>query len=248
MCERTTWGQPPRLSGERLALLYGARYYSPQSLSIHPEGVEFLKACGTIALFLGLIVLRFTRLLDPVFGWIFLRPIEYVATVFEPPNNKLDRHRKRLGRGTARLTPKQLRKGPTAQDKRVTVFDWFAGFLAAYALVDWLAIPEAYTLGPSRRLPVLFLLFVTGTILIFVGSATWDEKIGWKKWTFWTSLSATLTISALLTRWAGSFNLNRLLLVLLLSALTFLWTFGMLRRIDRNRLVGNDVLRSPTDK
>lgn len=216
-------------------------------LYLHPEGVAVVKGFGIAALLLGCVALRFSSL--P--GELFVALIDRVVRGFPPPtntqtampskqtlrqHNRRDREHIRLA---ARMSNRRVRREQSR--KRMLVFDFFAAILAAYLVLDWLFMPEAYKLSPDQRWPLALSAFLTGAIVIFMGTEVWDGKIGWKKWTFWLSLAATsigmLGITQLLPPrgpWGIIFNL-------IIGGLFFLWLFGRLRRIDQNQLEQNQL-------
>jgi hypothetical protein len=211
-------------------------------LSIHPEGVEVVKDFGIAALVLAFAVLRFSSL--P--GNFLVALIERVTGNFPPASNlqvaepnkqvlrKQDRRAREHARQAFRETNKRMRHQQSR--RRMLAFDCFAGILAAYLLIDWQLLHEPYKLSQEQRWPVALTLFLAGTLVIFIGTQVWEERVGWKKWTFWLSLVATSIGLLWLTKlmpprgpWGVVFNL-------LLGGLFFLWTFGRLRRIDQNQL------------
>lgn len=200
-------------------------------MKFHPEGLEFLKWVGTASLILAAIALRFSSW--P--GQIFVAILDRVAGNFPPASlDPAAEHRKRQrSRG---LSAAQLRKGPRLLDRQEILFDWFLAAVAAYGLLDWLLLPSPYRLADENRWPVLLALFVVGTIIIFIGTETWDERTGWKKWTFWVSVLATVVVVLGVAHWLQPMSIGGVLLALMASAAAFFWLFGTLRRIDRYEL------------
>lgn len=142
-------------------------------MKFHPEGLEFLKWVGTGLLILAAIALRFSSW--P--GDLFVALLDRIAKSFPPAalDSMHPRQKRKHGR---RLSPEQLRKGPTPLNKSKKRFDWFLGAIAAYGMLDWLVLPGPYRLSDENRWPVLLSLFTSGTIVIFIGSRTWDERPG----------------------------------------------------------------------
>jgi hypothetical protein len=139
--------------------------------------------------------------------------------------------------------------------KRVAAFDWFAGIIVAYLLMDWLVIPEAFRISREQRWPIALTVFLAGTLVIFVGTTVWDERIGWKKWTFWISVFTTAICMLGLTRAMPPNGPGFMLLDLLVGGLFFLWVFGRLRRIDRYQLekarmgaLGGELTRNDAER
>jgi hypothetical protein len=216
-------------------------------LYLHPEGVAVVKGFGIAALALGCVALRFSSL--P--GELFFSLMDRVVRGFPPPSNiqtaipskQVLRHHHRREREhirhAVRMTNRRARREQTR--KRMLVFDCFAGILAAYLVIDWLFMPEAYKLSQDQRWPLALSVFLTGTIVIFMGTEVWEGKVGWKKWTFWLSLAVTSIAVLGITRllpprgpWGIIFNL-------IIGGLFFLWTFGRLRRIDQIKLEQSDL-------
>lgn len=217
-------------------------------LYLHPEGVAVVKGFGIAALILGCVALRFSSL--P--GELLVALIDRVVRGFPPPTNiqtampskqSLRHHNRRDRehiRHSARMSNRRSRQEQSR--KRMLVFDFFAGILAAYLVFDWFFMPERYKLPSDQRWPLALSIFLTGTIVIFMGTEVWDGKMGWKKWTFWSSLAATsiavLGITQLLPPrgpWGIVFNL-------IIGGLFFLWLFGRLRRVDQNQLEQNQLV------
>lgn len=216
-------------------------------LYLHPEGVAVVKGFGIVALALGCAALRFSSLPGELLGAL----IDRAVRGFPPPSNiqpampskQILRHYNRRDREhirhATRMTNRRARREQSR--KRMLVFDCFAGILAAYLVIDWLFMPESYKLSQDQRWPLALSVFLTGMILIFMGTEIWEGKIGYKKWTFWLSLVAT-SISVLgITRllpprgpWGIVFNL-------IIGGLVFLWSFGRLRRIDQIQLEQNKL-------
>jgi hypothetical protein len=203
-------------------------------LKFHPEVLPFFKDVGWLVLILVVFLLRFSHLFDPIFGFVFDRLIGNAQRNFSPPDPEPKSSLKT--KSGSRLTTKQLRRGPTAADRHMKIFDCFAITLGLYGVADWLIIPAPYRLDDGQRWTALVAIFVVGTLAIFVGTKSWDGKVGYKKWSYWTSVAATALVTATLMRWMGSFRPGWILLTLFLSAVTFFYSFGMLRRIDRNKL------------
>lgn len=198
-------------------------------LTVHPEGVAFLKVLGGIALFLIVVTLRFSPLAGDIFGWF----VERVVADFPPASIP-----------GVKATHISRRKRQEDAQLRKMAFDCFAGLIAVYLIVDWLFMPETYKLSSDMRWPLALTIFLVGTLVIFVGSTIWDERIGWKKWTFWVSLLGTSAVSLWVTKLFSPTRPSGLVFCLAVSGLFFLWTFGRLRRIDRNHIEQEQQLNS----
>ncbi len=210
-------------------------------LALHPEGVEVLKGFGIAALALLFLALRFSSwpgdLFAPFWVWVmrdFPPPSpNYVAKPDKRTLRKQDRRVREQIRQTFHATNRRMRREQSR--KRLIAFDCFAVIIAAYLLADWLFIPEPYRLH-EQRWPIAISVFLAGALVIFVGTQVWEERVGWKKWSFWLSLLATSVGVLWLTKllpprgpWGAIFNL-------VAGGFFFLWMFGQFRRIDRNRL------------
>ena len=128
----------------------------------------------------------------------------------------------------------QRRRLQREHDRKTRIaFDWFAGILIAYVLLDWRVIPEPYRLADERRLPIAFAIFIAGSIIIFMGSQSWDGRVGWKKWTFWVAVLSCFLSALCATQVIPVSRPRTAFGLLVLAAIFFLWLFGALRRIDR---------------
>lgn len=201
-------------------------------------GIELIENLGIGILVIAILFLRFSSLPRQWLAKLAERSVENCPP--DPDFNPEDEQRilkrvKRRMRGHTRMLLRfQRRRMKRERVRKMRIaFDWVAGILVAYVLLDWLVIPEPYRLADERRLPIALAVFATGTLIIFMGSQSWDGRIGWKKWTFWISvLSCFLAVLCATTvipisRPRSAFGL------MVLAAIFFLWLFGTLRRIDR---------------
>ena len=219
-------------------------------LTVHPEGVEVVKDFGLAALALACVALRFSSLPGDLFVALIERGTKDFAPPSTPPSGipgkpmlrKENRRVREQVRRRFRETNRRMRREQSR--RRLVAFDCFAGIVVAYLVIDWLLIPEPYKMPQEQRWPIALTVFLAGTLVIFVGTQVWDERIGWKKWTFWISL---------LTASLGLLGLTRLLppdgpwpmiFDLIVGGVFFLWVFGRLRRIDEQQRLAADLARS----
>lgn len=129
---------------------------------------------------------------------------------------------------------KKRPKPPSAAQKKA--FWILIGFLGTLTALDLFVLPAAYQLPDDWIMPSIATAFEAGALIIFIGPVVWFGRTNWSKWTYW--LSVITTVSLLL--WSShALHFRRpksLLLVLFLSFLQFLWLFGVLGRIDRNKI------------
>jgi|SRR5450755_1813616 hypothetical protein len=209
-------------------------------LRLHRDGLEFLRVIGLMALALGFFALRLS-------SWpaqLLARITERVFQDFPPPSpdhettpdprvlRKQNRQLREQTRRTFRETNRRIRLRETR--KRMFAFDWFAGALAAYLILDWFLIPEPYRLSDERRWPIAISVFLSGTLIVFMGLQVWDGRVGWKKWTFWLSLTGTSVVALCLAKVCQPLRPSGVLLVMLTGGIFFVWFFGKLRHIDQN--------------
>lgn len=205
--------------------------FTMMKLHVHPEGIAVLKGFGLLLLFLAAFVLRFSSgPWDRLFAWISSKTDQAMDS---PADHAAGHRRKRV-----KFDQEHWRKTKIA-------FYWFSGILVAWLLVDSFLLPETYTVGGEWHWPLAISTFFAGLVVIVIGRQVWDGRDGWSKWTFWYALVATDLALLVFTHWmfARLGNLHRarglftsVLGGLVLSGFLFLWLFGMLRRIDRNKM------------
>jgi cytochrome c oxidase subunit IV len=194
-------------------------------LYIHPEGIAVLKGFGIAVLVLAGIVLRYSS--EPwefLFGFLSSKADQ----AMDSPADHLPGRRK-----------KRAKFDREHWSKIKIAFYCLSGVLLVWLLADWLLIPEAYSVGGEWRWPLVVSVFFAGAVVILIGSKVWDERIGWAKWTFWYALLATVLVLLVFVRWMNPTEprgfWSSLLGGCILAGLLFLWLFGMLRRLDRNK-------------
>lgn len=210
--------------------------------TVHPEGVEILKDFGLAALTLACVALRFSSL--P--GDLFVALIERVTRDFEPPSTQssgipdkraLQKENRQVREQVRRAFREKNQRMRRAQShRRLVAFDCFAGIIVAYLLTDWLLIPEPYKMPQEQRWPIALTVFLAGALVIFVGTQVWDERVGWKKWTFWMSVFAASIGMLGITRFLPPHDPWGMIFDVILGGVFFLWVFGRLRRIDQNQV------------
>jgi hypothetical protein len=222
-------------------------------LHVHKEGLEFLRDMGIAAFVLVVVALRFS-------SWpveFLFRIVERVARNFPPstpdsgPNldqktlRKQNRRRREQMRRTLREAKRRIQR--KRSHRRVLAFDWFVGALGLYLLLDWRVMPEGYRLPNDRRWPLALAIFLSGSLIIFIGSQVWDGRVGWKKWTFWLSLLGTGMLVLCLTMFWKPVGLDAGFLVLLAGAIFFFWLFGKLRHVDRSEKELREINETVSD-
>ncbi len=196
-------------------------------LHVHPEGIALLKGIGIVLFFLAILVLRFSGWFDKLLGFLSVKSAE----AMESPEDRLPRRLRELGRSVT----KQERR----RDKlffRYSFYSLCTG-IVIWVVLDWFVLPDRYSAGPEWRWPIVASVFLAGIILIFVTRLEFDQRVAWKKWTFWLALVASTLSLLVFLHWLNPTKPRAIFgwvtLGCVLGALLFLYLFGMLRRIDR---------------
>jgi hypothetical protein len=192
---------------------------------LHKDGVEFLKDMGILALILAAVVFRFSGWGSRFIGVVMAKMVDNFPGPSKSPEftGAPGRHRR-----------SQRQRDKIADRKRILVFDWFLGVLVVWVLLDCFVLPDPYRVGDEHRWPMVLLVFLGGSLIIFFGSQAWDGRMGWRKWTFWISLVAALMLVSVASRWLRPTNPDRAFLLLLVGGLSFIGLFGRLRVVDKN--------------
>lgn len=133
-------------------------------------------------------------------------------------------------------TRRERKKWPKPDfDKQKTAFGLLVGGLALLGLLDWFVLPPWCQLPKDWLAPALATAFEAGVLIILFGSAVWFGRVNWSKWTFWVSLVTTLWLFLWISHLLGARDPGSLLILFVFSGLQFLWLFGVLGRIDRNK-------------
>ena len=183
---------------------------------LHPEGLGVLKAFGMAALVIALFVLRFS-------SW----PSRLLVTAIErAPEFGPDKPPK-SGKSAARRRQKEQWKSGWR------LFKWTAVAVVCAAIIDLFLVPENLRIGLSKLWPMVSGALTATFLILMVGPAVIDGTANWRKWTFWTSVLTTATAAGLVAFWFESTGPRSVYAIVLAGLLTFIWTFGTLRRIDR---------------
>jgi len=184
----------------------------PMHLQLHKDGVLFLRDFFAAALVLGFIVLLYSGAFAIPFTWL----LERAAAACPPPDKTLHRAEERQ-----------------QQNRSLHVFKIFLVVVAVLTVADIFA-PEPFHLGFDRAAPLVVGLLVAGYLIVFLGPESWDGCIGWRKWSFWLATFITVVCVISLTQAVHIRHPRTFMIPLIAAAIIFFWSFGLLRRIDRN--------------
>ena len=181
-------------------------------MHLHKDGVIFLRDFFLAALALAFVVLVWSGAFAVPFAWL----LERSSAACPPPDKTMHRADER------RQEAHSLR-----------IFKVVLVVLAALAVAD-IFLPEPFHLGFDRAASLIVGALVTGFLVIVVGSESWDGRIGWRKWSFWLATFTTAVCVVTVTQALHIRDPRTYLLPIVVAAIVFLWSFGLLRRIDRN--------------
>ncbi len=184
----------------------------PMHLHFHKDGLLFLRDFFAAALVLGFIVLLYSGAFAIPFTWL----LERAAAACPPPDKTLHRAEERQ-----------------QQNRSLHVFKIFLVVVAVLTAAD-IFTPEPFHLGFDRAAPLVGGVLVTGFLIVFPGSESWDGCIGWRKWSFWLATFITVVCVISLTQALHIRHPRSFVFPIIVAAIIFFWSFGLLRRIDRN--------------
>ena len=183
-------------------------------LHLHKDGLIFLRDFFAAALALGFLVLVYSGAFAIPVAWL----LERAAAACPPPDKT------------------QHRADERQQEARsLHIFKIFLVVVAVLAVADFFA-PEPFHLGLDRAAPLVIGVLVAGYLIVFLGSESWDGCTGWRKWSFWLATFITVICVISLTQAMHVRDPRSFVFPIIVAAIFFFWSFGLLRKIDRNNV------------